>query len=37
MLGWEGGRVRPPLGDLHPELRRELRATLVEAGYVLHA
>jgi len=32
MLGWEGGHVRAPLGDLHPEARAELRATLVEAG-----
>ncbi len=38
LLGWEGGRVRPPLGDLPPQLRQELRATLVEAGLqVRHA
>ncbi len=32
MLGWEGGRVRPPLGDLPAEAREAVRATLTEAG-----
>ncbi len=31
LLGWEGGRVRPPLGDLSAEARAALKATLVEA------
>jgi dihydrodipicolinate synthase/N-acetylneuraminate lyase len=34
MLGLSGGRVRPPLSDLRPDVQEELRALLIETDYL---
>jgi 5-dehydro-4-deoxyglucarate dehydratase len=34
LLGLSGGRVRPPLSDLRPEVQDELRNLLIETGYL---
>jgi 5-dehydro-4-deoxyglucarate dehydratase len=34
MLGLSGGRVRPPLSDLPPDVRGELQHLLLETGYL---
>jgi 5-dehydro-4-deoxyglucarate dehydratase len=34
LLGLSGGRVRPPLSDLRPDVQDELRNLLIETGYL---